>query len=192
MRNIILWGLIIIVFNLPYAVFGQSQKKTIDDIHIEKNTLLWKIYQNEKYGYEIKYPIALSLKLTGLESERDGSSFYIAFREVAVSHGLSVGIYPEKTLQQLVQEWKVPELQEMDKELIVDIPDTAGKRTRKWVRTVINDKQAIKMVDNLQSGVLQATSMMVLVDGLQFHFFAAGSFNQKIAEKIISTFKFYE
>lgn len=41
----------------------------------------WHVYANTRYGYEIEYPDGYELWETGVESERDGASIRIGFKD---------------------------------------------------------------------------------------------------------------
>ncbi len=151
----------------------------------------WKKYANTLYSYEIAYPEQLELYMTGLKSKRDGKSFNIQFPEISQMHGLSVNIYPNKTIKQIIKE----ELS------FIDI----GSLEKATFEQSINKEQLIRIskyqikkhltvsIEFIHIPTDSVSMRMDVFDGVLFTFHHPfGHFNQEISNKIISSFIFHK
>lgn len=156
----------------------------------------WKAYQNNKNGYEISYPDGLEFRLTGSKWKRDGKTFSIEFPKLSLAHGLDGTLYLKKTLAQLVEEAEgVPNLEQLNDGPVEECSeDRKREYCYKWFKVTIYGKEAVKgEYYHEPSG--QTLLRSFVLDQVWFHYTEhpiVGAFDAALAEKIISTFRFYK
>ena len=149
----------------------------------------WRIFKNDKYKYEIHYPGSCKVIITGPEKERDGRTVRIGMENTARMHGIDIEIHPGMSLERLMSQIKAPELSKLERGPVATITKL-HKFT--WQKTRINGVAAVKMQARFtENGELFMTS--VVIDRVVFtaHLWRDGGLDEKAAEQIISTFKWW-
>lgn len=148
----------------------------------------WQIYKNQKYKYEIQYPDNFEFHATSKETERDGKIFTVCLKNVSSLNGINGTIHPEMSLQEIALKKNAPTLTELDHGSVIQ--NTIYHKII-WSKTVINDTTALKM-EVITNGTNELFNVNILMDKVEFSSILWGDCDEKVAEKIISTFKFYE
>ncbi len=94
----------------------------------------WRVYVNERYGYEIRYPDTHDLWPTGPEGERDGRSIRVAIKEFQAPRPiLDLRVFPPPDMPE-GKEAPGPDLARDDEPVIIG--GIAGRLlTYRWKKT---------------------------------------------------------
>lgn len=179
MKKIFILSFIIFLF-FPIAYAEKPSE-------IKNETSTWKIYSNHKYGYEIKYPTSLELRLTGHPDERDGKEFTIACPNLSLSSEINISIHPGKSIDEIASIYFCPSIE----------AKTLFERVEKINEVSENKVELNNISVNQRQGVVltlqktQINSFEIYLDGVRFSYMQMHGFlDDSLAKKIIATFQF--
>lgn len=168
-----------------YLAFTQS----------ENNISKWKTYRNEKYGYEIKYPVHLESGLIGRKKDRDGKNFRIFVPQIAVFHGLDVTLYPGKKMAEIAAlDHRFNDFEKKFNDF-ENWHEYVNPRPFYMIQThfkVKIDGREVMKIGQPSTESKKLIGAVYILDGVKFNFSGGGSLPVSLADKIISTFKFYK
>ena len=147
----------------------------------------WQTYKNDKYKYEVSYPVSYEVTLIGLEEDRDGKSIRIAKKYTSRMHGIHIDIHPGMSFERTISTIDAPDLKKLDQG---SVNTTTKLHNVTWQKTVINGVPAVKMQVNFkESGELFMTSLAMDQVVFRVHVWPDAGLDEETAEQIIATFK---